>query len=160
MLSCVFVVFVPFLLILKWGIFMKVAKLSMIVSFALNAFILSACGGGGSTIITPEKPAAEEPTSPANVDPSPQHPSDSNPQEQPSESEPQGSSEPEPQKTDTNFNLTVLDAYINKAYVFADLNENYKHDEDEPYAETDGKGNVKLLIKNGLSLFSVNTTIY
>ena len=106
MLSCV-VVFVPFLLILKWGIFMKVAKLSMIVSFALNAFILSACGGGGSTIITP-------------------------------------------QKTDTNFNLTVLDAYINKAYVFADLNENYKHDEDEPYAETDGKGNVKLLIKNEL----------
>ena len=140
MLSCV-VVFVPFLLILKWGIFMKVAKLSMIVSFALNAFILSACGGGGSTIITPEKPAAEEPTSPANVDPSPQ---------QPSEPEPQGSSELEPQKTDTNFNLTVLDAYINKAYVFADLNENYKHDEDEPYAETDGKGNVKLLIKNEL----------
>ena len=89
----------------------------MIVSFALNAFILSACGGGGSTIITPEKPTAEEPTSTANVEPSPQQPSDP---------EPQGSSELEPQKTDTNFNLTVLDAYINKAYVFADLNENYK----------------------------------
>lgn len=102
-------------------------KLTFLASIIISC-CLAGCGGHSSVEQAPTPAPEPEPT------PAP---------------EPAPVPEPEPIiESETQINLKVLDAYIEEADVFADLNENFKFDEGEPTGKTDQNGKISIKLKN------------
>lgn len=102
-------------------------KLTFLASIIISC-CLAGCGGHSSVEQAPTPEPEPEPTSAPEPTPVP---------------------EPEPIiESETQINLKVLDAYIEEADVFADLNENFKFDEGEPTGKTDQDGKISIKFKN------------